>query len=462
VSTHGTIGRREFLRRAGLAAAAGTLVACAPAPAPTLTPPPQEPVKEPVAGEPALAYEQGELHVLICCSGPEEQEAKLQFNQRFADARTGVTVRQEPLPAGQSYFEKLLTVIAAGTAPDVYDMWEGYVQPYAKNGALMNMEPFLEKDGKLKKTDIWEGGLPAVSWEGSLYAMLIAIMPGPISLFYNKDLLDAARVEYPKSDWTWDRMREAAISLTVDKSGEPEQYGLVFENWFVPWTYWIWSNGGDVFADNDTKCALTDSRAYEAVQYWADLVVKDKCAPTPSTLAAMGGARNMFQTGLVAMYVGNCWDLAALNDARKQGLNWGSCLSPTANDGNRTFYQHTWCWGIWTGTKKPNLAWEYVRDFVIDEEMMTGFNTFQKSFPGIKRMLHTFMTPETEELGWTGVVDIVKDPRQIRYPGAGDRWDKISSMIQAEMVDLAFLGEKTAGQGAREVCPKVEEELARA
>ncbi|MDI7277405.1 MAG: extracellular solute-binding protein, partial [Anaerolineae bacterium] len=136
MSTNRSVSRRTFLRMGGAAMAAGALAACAPpaaTPAPT-APPAKETVivKETVVAQPTAAYEQGELYVLVCCSGPEEQAAKNEFGDRFAQSHPGATVRLEPMPAGQNYFEKLQTVIAAGTAPDVYDMWEGYIQPYAK------------------------------------------------------------------------------------------------------------------------------------------------------------------------------------------------------------------------------------------------------------------------------------------------------------------------------------------
>ncbi|MGQ9553626.1 MAG: ABC transporter substrate-binding protein [Anaerolineae bacterium] len=478
------LSRRGVLRLTGMTAAGAALAACGATPEPQVIKEvvtqvvekevtkivegtPQVVVetvvvRETVVAEPAKTYEEGELTILLCCSGPDEIAAKEEFNKRFAEKRPGVTVSMEPMPAGQNYFEKLQTIIAAGTAPDIYDMWEGYVQPYAKNGALMNLEPFMEKDTILKRDDFWPGALASVTYEGSLYSCLIAIMPGPVSLYYNKDLLDAAGVTYPTNNWTWDQMREAAKTLTIGaETGAPSQYGLVFDLWFVPWLYWIWSNHGDVFNADETKCTATEPPAYEALQYWADIVVKDLAAPTVSTQSTMQGASNMFQTGQVAMYLGNCWNLGELKAAREQGLNWGSRLAPTANDGNRTFYQHTWCWGIWTGTKKPNLAWEYCRDFVTEEEMMTAFNTFQKAFPAVKRMLHTFLTAETEELGWSGVVDIVGDVKKLRYPGAGAKWDKISTMFQAE-IDLVFTGEKTAQDAMIAACPAVEEELARA
>lgn len=460
----GRVTRRDLLRFGGMAATGSALAACG-AQTPQVVEKIVEQtviVKETVVGAPEATYEQGELNILVCCSGPDEQAAKEEFNQRFAAGRSGVKVTLEPMPAGQSYFEKLQTVIAAGTAPDIYDMWEGYVQPYAKNGALMNLDPFMESDNVLKKADFWEGLLPGATWQGNMYALIFGVMPGPVSIFYNKKLFDAAGAAYPVSDWTWDQMRDAARALTVGAdTEEPSQYGLTFDLWFVPWLYWIWSNGGDVFNADETKCLANEAPAYEALQYWADLVVQDRSAPSPSMQTAMQGSVNMFKTDLVAMYLGNCWDLVTLDEARTQGLEWGACLAPIANNGNRTFYLHQWCWGIWTGTKVPNLAWEYCRDFAVDETMITTFNTIQKAVPGVRRMLHTFLTPETEALGWAGVVDILGDTSKVRYPGAGDKWDKISGMLQAE-IDLVYSGDKSAKDAMATAAPKVDEELARA
>src|SRR4051794_36960667 len=74
--------------------------------------------------------EQGELRVYVCCAaGEADLTIREQINKDFEAAHPGVTVKQEVLPAGTNYFEKLQTMIAAGDVPDVFDMWEGFVQP---------------------------------------------------------------------------------------------------------------------------------------------------------------------------------------------------------------------------------------------------------------------------------------------------------------------------------------------
>lgn len=457
--------RREFLRAGGAAAAATVLAACtsAPPPAPAEAAKETVVVKQTVVAEPTVAWEQAELRVLLCCASPEQMQWWDPFDRRFEESHSGAKVDKELMPAGQNYFEKLQTVIAAGTAPDVFDMWEGYVQPYAKNGALLQLDPFYEKDGRLKKEDIWPAALPVGTWNGDVYAQMIVVMAGPVGLFYNKQLFDEAGVKYPTNDWDWNAMREAALQLTKDTNGdgEPDQFGVTFETWFVPWLYWIWSNGGDTFNADETACTLDDPKAYEAIQFWADLMVKDVVAPGPSTLQAMQGSANMFKTGQVAMYIGNNWDLWGMKEAATQGLEWGCCMSPKANNGNRAYYEHTSCYGIWTGSKVPNLAWEYCRDYVLDDECTAGRMTTERSVPAVKEMLHHFATPDTEELGWMGIVEIMGDPNKLRYPGAGDKWDKISGIIQAEL-DLAFIGDRTAEEACKEAVPKVDDELARA
>ncbi|HXF61965.1 MAG TPA: sugar ABC transporter substrate-binding protein [Caldilineaceae bacterium] len=446
-----TCSRRAVLKWMGLTSSAALLAACTPAAPQTQTG--ESPAEGAPAGEGALA---GTLSVLTCCYTPPEVELREAFNAKFAEEYPGATVEMELLPAGQNYFEKLQTLFAANTAPDLFDMWEGYIQPYAANGALLNMDPFLEADGEISKEDLLPAAVEAASWQGSIYALSIGFMPGPISIYFNTAHFDAAGVEYPSAEWTWDQMREAARALTADTNsdGVPDQWGLAFELWFVPWLYWIWSNGGDVFNEEETRCILTEPPAVEAIQYWADLVLEEVALP-PSMAQSMQGTLNAFQTGAVSMYLGNTWDVATLKEA--QDLPWKAVLSPKANNGNRIWYEHFWCWAISTQSQKQELAWQYARDFVLERVIDPATPTI----PPLQQLLDTFDTPTNRELGYTPLISLATEPDQFRIPGSGAKWDKISGIIQAEL-DLVFLGEQTAAQAAENACPKVDEELARA
>ena len=439
------LSRRTLLK--WMAAGTGTmaLAACAPAAAPA---------GNQAGGESAPAEANKELRMLVCCYTEPETKLREAFNEQHKAAHSGLTIDMELLAGGQNYFEKLQTQIAAGTMPDLYDMWEGYIQPYAKNGALVNMDPYLENDPKIKKADLVPAAVEAAAWEGSIYALLIGFMPGPASVYYNADHLSEAGIAEPTSDWSWDDLREMAKGLVKGSGDVPERYGLAFDLWFVPWTYWIWSNGGDVFNAEQTKATLSDPKAAEALQYWADIVNVDKSAmPTDSIRAVQGGV-NALKTGVTSLYLGNTWDVAALKETTD--LNWKAVLSPKSNAGTRTWYEHTWCWGISTQSKNPDIAWEYARDFVLNRVIDDATPTI----PPLKQLLETFNTETNQKLGYGPLITIANEPSQFRIPGAGAKWDKISGMIQSEL-DLVFLGEKSAADAAATVSPQIDEELAR-
>jgi len=229
------LSRRELLKWIGVSAAGLTVAACAPV----------APQAGQTGNQAAPASAPQELKVLVCCYAPPDLEVRNKVNSDFATANPKVKLSQELLPAGQNYFEKLQTLIAADTPPDVFDMWEGYVQPYAANGAILNLDPFLENDPKLKKDSLLPAALEGATWQNHLYALLIGFIPGPVSLYYNADHFDKAGLKAPTSDWTWNDVRTAAQKLTVDtnKDGTPEQWGAAFDLWFVQWLYWSWSNG---------------------------------------------------------------------------------------------------------------------------------------------------------------------------------------------------------------------------
>jgi multiple sugar transport system substrate-binding protein len=443
-----SLTRRQALKWMAVASAGAVAVACAPAA-------PQAGSGESAGDAPGAAA--SELTLLVCCYTAPETDLREQYNAKFMEENPGVTIQMELLPAGQNYFEKLQTLIASGTVPDLFDMWEGYIQPYARNGALLNLDSLLEQDSEVNRENLLPAAIDAATWEGSLYALSIGFMPGPISLYYNVAHLDAAGVAAPSADWTWDDLRSAAQALTKDENGDgtPEQWGLSFDLWFVPWLYWIWSNGGDVFNADQTQSTLTDPATVAALQYWADLVNVDKVAVSPSTLQAMQGGVNAFLTGAVSMYLGNTWDVSTLKES--QEIEWQAVLSPKANNGGRTWYEHFWCWAIGAQSQQPDLAWQFARNFVLERVIDPATPTI----PPLQQLLDTFDTPTNQELGYTPLITLATEPNQFRIPGSGEKWDKISGLIQSEL-DLVFIGEASAADAAAAAAPKVDEELARA
>ncbi len=96
-------------------------------------------------------------------------------------------------------------------------------------------------------------------------------------LYYNADMLAARGVKVPA---TWDELREAAAKLTVREGNDTRVYG--FE---VPVSWWFWyamlhQAGGSLLTPDGKKAAFRD-KGTEALQFWVDLVNRDRTMKRP-------------------------------------------------------------------------------------------------------------------------------------------------------------------------------------
>jgi sn-glycerol 3-phosphate transport system substrate-binding protein len=96
-------------------------------------------------------------------------------------------------------------------------------------------------------------------------------------MYYNEDMLKAKGVKPPTS---WDELKDAAAKLTVREGGEVKVWG--FE---VPIDWWFWHamlyQAGGTLLSADGKQAAFRQKGGEALQFWMDLVNKDKIMKRP-------------------------------------------------------------------------------------------------------------------------------------------------------------------------------------
>ena len=72
---------------------------------------------------------------------------------------------------------------------------------YASQGALVPIQPLVD-DGSIDADAYPESLRRIYTFDGKVYGIPRDF--DTIALFYNKDLFDAAGVEYPTGDWTWE------------------------------------------------------------------------------------------------------------------------------------------------------------------------------------------------------------------------------------------------------------------
>jgi multiple sugar transport system substrate-binding protein len=216
------------------------------------------------------------------------------------------------------YAQKLQTMIAGGTGPDIMELAED-ATTYASKGQIIPLDEFINQSGTDIKSRFAPGMIDWFTYEGKLYAM--PDRSGAMILYYNKDMFDKAGVAYPSKSWTWNDFLTAAQALTIRDGDEVTQYGFANISWWPYWMSFMWANGGGIF-DETGMPAVNTPENIDAVQFYNDLVWKHQVSPTPEEYANMGnpGPDQLFAQKKLAMELTGFWNLQSLKDV--PDLNW--------------------------------------------------------------------------------------------------------------------------------------------
>lgn len=356
------------------------------------------------------------------------------FGQRFAAAQDKVVIRKmawgSPLEKGNieaglaafmeanpnievqyihtpdRYLEVLQTMLAAGDAPDVYKLG-GYYTDLATRGALMDITERVQNDPVLGAPDyFFPFEEQRSSIDGRWYAIGSTFQWRLI--YYNKATLEAAGVPLPSTDpaeaWSWDEFLEVARTLTVDAGGRhPGEEGFDGDN-VVQWGFfapdamfdnYIFSNGGLMIDPETQQYVLDQPAAYEAVQAFADLRLKDRVAGQAAVLDQMGmSAWQMLASGNVAMIQDGNW---ALQDLSKMGFEFGVAVLPKLQQ-PATVTGSSWT-GVYGETRYPDESWQLLA-YLNSDDYQVGL--VKAGLWGVSHQ--TLLTPEGVERWWDPAV----------------------------------------------------------
>ena len=254
---------------------------------------------------------------------------------------------------------KLLTMMAGGAAPDVFFLGaEPFYRDFQKRDVLYDITSFFDSEFDLDEFIPLDQEKMLIN--GHIYGISSCIV-APV-LYYNKQMFEEAGIPSPPSNpdeaWTWDEFVSVAKKLTIEKGGRVVQFGAYgFEN-IPPWIPMVWSNQGQIFNEDYSRCTLADdANAKEALQRILDLRKVHKASPDSSYMENIGmSAAQMLQTGRVAMLADGSW---ALQELSQMDFPVGVAPLPVfkvpATAG--TAHLHS----IWKGTKHPEAAWRLVK-----------------------------------------------------------------------------------------------------
>ncbi|MGO5096757.1 ABC transporter substrate-binding protein [Agathobaculum sp. LCP25S3_E8] len=272
-------------------------------------------------------------------------------------AESGVDVQVEVVN-WDNYWTLLEAGASGGQMPDVFWMHSNNAQRYMDAELLLNLNDYIAADESIDMDNYYQDIVELYTQDdGTYYA--IPKDYDTIALWYNKDMFDAAGIEYPTNDWTWDDLYEAGKALTKDG-----KYGMAMDTDLNQEGYYniIYSYGGYVINDAKDESGWDDPKTVEAMEMWGK-IVKD-CMPAQSMMSESGEI-DMFTSQVTAMQLMGSWRVAALQE---YDCNWGVVNIPyyDANSngqcdaGERVSIYNGLGWAASAATKNPDAAYSLI------------------------------------------------------------------------------------------------------
>lgn len=285
----------------------------------------------------------------------DTQPAFTSVIEAFKVANPGVTVDLIDIPSGD-YGTKLSVMLNGGSEVDVFWVKDAdTIYPIAQRGQMADLSAYIARDGVdladfngLAENFIIDGKQTALPFRTDFYA-----------LYYNKDIFDAAKVDYPTNDMTWAEFEALAKQLTSGE-GVEKKYGAHFHTWQALVQNWAVQDGKNTIMATD----------YGFFKPYYEMALRmqndDKSMMDFGTLKTANLSYNsVFPDGSVAMMPMGTWFSATMIDKVNKGessVNWGIATLPHPEGvaaGN--VVGSTTPIAVNAASKNQDLAWEFVK-----------------------------------------------------------------------------------------------------
>ncbi len=365
------ISRRQFMIGTGLAAAATSgLTACAPG----------------SGGSEGGADTSGTNLAMTWWGNPTRNKNTQAEIDAYLKANAGVKIESQPGEFA-SYWEKLATQTAGGTAPDIIQMDMAYISEYGNRGALLDLSG-------VDTTKFIEGTVDS----GMIDGKLVGINAGINSLIFmaNPAVFEKAKMDLPDdTTWTWDELMEVSTEVAA-KAGVPFGAASIFGSDGM-FGSWLRQNGKEVFTPDGLGFEVADAQA------WFEMMVKAEAAKAIGSAQQISeegqgpSAKPLDQSAVVvgkaAMQTYNTNQLEAVNAASGQEMTMLRAPSLTGKATERkAWYKASMLWSASAKSKNPEAAVAFINWWANSTEA-ADLDKAERGIPANSE-LQTFIQPK--------------------------------------------------------------------
>lgn len=347
----------------------------------------------------------------------------------FMELNEGVSI--DPMPADfAAYWDRLATETAAGDAPDVIQMADGFIAEYASRDTLLDLSDLV---------DVSKFG-PGMAETGMIDGKLVGINAGvnvPVFMC-NLGVLERAGVDRPDdTTWTWDQFRDLSAQISSDTEAGVHGTASPFQEGVL--RAWLRQHGEELFTTEGVLGASVESmRGYfeMAADYMASgampgaaQIVEDASKPLEEAPVAIG-------TTAFSLFWSN--QLSALS--RVSGDEIVMLRMPTTTgvpEDLKAWYHPSQLWSASAKTDNPELVGKLI-DWWVNSFECAEINLDERGAPANTEVVE-HLDPLLSDAGkqvaqfLADLEPVLGDPQPIPPAGAHRVFDEVMVNLQNEL-----------------------------
>lgn len=312
---------------------------------------------------------------------PETWQAAI---DRFQELHPEIVVAYQQIPFGSFNAQIEARVGSQDPTIDVYMADTPRVPALAAKGYLSDLSALAAEISAIATPT----EQTAVSYQGTFYAL--PMWTGTQMVYYNRDLLTKAGVEFPSDDpaerLTWDEFLDMAAK--VKASGV--DYGFVFaqvDRYFQLQPLFESRGAGSGLVGDDLMEPAVDTEGWIETAEWYQQTFESGLSPRG---VAPEQIPDMFINGQVGFIYGGLPLMRRYDNAA--GLDFGVAPVPYFAGGKEVTSTGSWAIGVSPYTDEPEAALEFARFVSFDKEGATLANQATSAVPVHKDVYADYLT----------------------------------------------------------------------
>ncbi len=287
-------------------------------------------------------------------STPREDALVQQNLRNFERLHPNIVISWSPIPG--DYSTKMRANVVGNTVPDAFYLEPSMSSEYISAGKLLNLSPYMARDGVQASTYYPALLNPFVCSDGQVYGL-----PkdwNSLGIFYNRQMFQSAELPFPGANWTWSDLQRDAKNLTRNPGTRDSVYGIVLSADLSRWGAFLFAVGGSVLNRDGSQAAFSNQQGVRAMQFYASFFKNSTGALSTTVGAPWDG--DALGKQRAAMVLEGGW-LIPYMASTYPDLQYGIAPLPLAPNGQRANLAFTNAWSAYAGTKHPEAAWELIK-----------------------------------------------------------------------------------------------------